>query len=434
MKDCDIPEFQNSFEHFLERFRKVLTLAPCVRSLSINDRFFKRAVQLLTFKEKANSGLGYSSKGGHGSGISGKLSIQLTESAIEIANAGIKDPEIFALMPIIEEGIGSDRVSDMIISILYADFINYTARMVTDLGITQHLEEFKHKTEIIKLPSYKGKPIIFIPSKFLCKLPQASSWREIDDVCNYNQQIRNKICTELGIDWKDRTTVKKHQLKSPLLSDKALLKDVLDYYKELKGVPYDFRSDKDGEYISAVIGEYSFPSDLLPFKPIKNLDNVISITQKICSKYKSLIENNRMYDLIIGENGKYSETKAQHLFFCIAQSYCEANNIDLTRECDAGAGELDFKLSSGARSKVLIEMKLSSNSGLKKGFYNQLSAYLKAESSNYGVCLILIDKKCDQNRVANLKSQAINEGLIEGEHREIISIDAFYKPSASKLN
>lgn len=79
-------------------------------------------------------------------------------------------------------------------------------------------------------------------------------------------------------------------------------------------------------------------------------------------------------------------------------------------------------------------MKLSSNSGLKKGFYNQLSAYLKAESSNYGVCLILIDKKCDQNRVANLKSQAINEGLIEGEHREIISIDAFYKPSASKLN
>ena len=41
----------------------------------------------------------------------------------------------------------------------------------------------------------------------------------------------------------------------------------------------------------------------------------------------------------------------QAIFFGVADSYCDANNIDLTKEGNNGRGPVDFKLSRGANDK-----------------------------------------------------------------------------------
>ena len=118
LRNCKEPEFKNAYAEFLNYFNQIIVLAKRVEEISSNDRCFRQILRLFQFKETHNSGLGYSAYGTHGTGISGMLSRQLAQNAVEIVRIGIEDPAIFTLLPIFEEGIGADRISDMTITIL----------------------------------------------------------------------------------------------------------------------------------------------------------------------------------------------------------------------------------------------------------------------------------------------------------------------------
>jgi hypothetical protein len=62
------------------------------------------------------------------------------------------------------------------------------------------------------------------------------------------------------------------------------------------------------------------------------------------------------------------EKAAQRLFFAIAYAYCKANNLDVTPEADTGNGPVDFKVSLGFTGRVLVEIKLSTNTKLVRGY------------------------------------------------------------------
>ncbi len=433
IRDTKIPEFIDGYSKFLNRFSDTARLVQFVKTANYSDRFYRQICNRLTFKELANTGLGFSKSGGHGTGISGTLTKQLANSVIDIEKAGIADPEIYALMPVIEENIGPDRISDMIFSILFENFVRYTSSKLEEMGITRHTQIVEFKFGKLRMPVYKKSSIKFVPQSFLCELPEAHSWDDIDRVDNYNRRIREKVCAEIGIALKDAHKIKKNDLKDYLLSHPKVVDDVLAYYKSLSGIPYDFSRDKLGEYIRAIVGEMSFPKDLMSFH-IANVEDVKCITLAICQHYKSLIENNRMYALFRdSKTDKYSETNAQLLFFCMAEAYCNANNIDLTRESDAGWGELDFKLSQGASAKVLIEMKLSSNSQLEKGLSCQLPAYMQAEKGHFGILMIILTHDRDISRVRQVVNQSSVAKANGDAVKDVMVIDARCRLSASKL-
>lgn len=77
------------------------------------------------------------------------------------------------------------------------------------------------------------------------------------------------------------------------------------------------------------------------------------------------------------------------LFYGIADAYCDANNIDLSRECNAGRGPVDFKLSRGAIDKVIVEVKLTSNNQLKHGVSKQVPIYMEQEKTYKAIYLII---------------------------------------------
>lgn len=112
-----------------------------------------------------------------------------------------------------------------------------------------------------------------------------------------------------------------------------------------------------------------------------------------------MIEDNQLCKLLYDKNGKRKhESAAQLLFFGIADAYCSANNLDISPESDAGRGPVDFKVSKGANIKVLVEVKLTSNSKLEKGFTSQLPIYQKSEKSHKGIYLVIHNMEISENR------------------------------------
>ena len=58
---------------------------------------------------------------------------------------GETDPVLFELLGVFQEGIGCDRVSDLITFILRENILQYTQRVVIDVGITSITVRFGPK-------------------------------------------------------------------------------------------------------------------------------------------------------------------------------------------------------------------------------------------------------------------------------------------------
>jgi len=124
------------------------------------------------------------------------------------------------------------------------------------------------------------------------------------------------------------------------------------------------------------------------------------------------------------------ESAAQLLFYGIADSYCDANNIDLTKEGNNGRGSVDFKLSRGATDKVIVETKLTSNPQLRHGIEIQLPIYMKQEKTKQAIYLII-----DNGHPKALEHFIAFYNELDKEIKRKISyfiIDATMRPSASK--
>lgn len=430
LRNCEAPEFKNAYDEFLNYFNKIITLAKFVKEFSTKDRCFKQILKCFQFKEIHNTGLGYSKCGTHGTGISGALSYQLAKNAVEIVRLGIEDPAIFTLLPIFEEGIGADRISDMTITILKKNFIAYTVRSAQELGLKTAPFWAEAKTKIINLPVYKGQPIILVPAAILSNLPLASDPSEVDEVSAYNRNLRTIICEAIGLTFREFEEMRKKDLRATLFSNPNRLQDILQQVARMRFVPYDFSVDRGLIYLPIFVKEkYVLPNEL-PL-PTADENNVKDIVFKICERFKELIENNRMSTMLFSDGKAQSESFVQRLFYCTAVLYCEANNIDINRESDPGCGELDFKFSYGAHKKVIIEIKLSSNKQLSHGLTTQLPIYMETEKAQDGILMIIRMSPKDDKLIERVieEHNSIPECITKPE---LLVIDGVPRPSASK--
>lgn len=433
LKSCKIPEFKGAYNKFLDYFNEIVTLSTGMSDPLIKKRCFKQIVGRMHFPEVVNTGLGYSESNTKGSGISGKLSLQLASSCVEIVQAGLKDPTFFTLLPFIEEGIGADRISDMAIDILLEEFLSYTQRVAKEKGI--RCWTIKYKNVSYQVPFIESRPYLLIPHSLLAHLPIARSFDDIDRVCNYNRELRLRVCKAIGIKMADFNKMRKADRKKAILAHSALLNDLLNYCKSLDVLGYDFVADDMLHYADIRMAELvkQLPVCLKQFVTNDGVD-VIGVTREIIKQYKMMIEDNHMYWLLYNDSHEFRDEKAaQLLFYMMAHFYCAANNIDLSRECDPGVGELDFKLSSGFYKKVLIEVKKASSGSMLGGYLKQLPAYEKAERTIDSFYLVIKDKETAGNNIKKLidkKKELDHQGK---KCPEIIIVDAIEKPSASKL-
>lgn len=161
--------------------------------------------------------------------------------------------------------------------------------------------------------------------------------------------------------------------------------------------------------------------------------NPLPVVIAICNKFRKHMEDNALCRLLYHKGKLQHERVAQDLFFMIADMYCELQNFALSREPNAGAGAVDFKISKGYSDVVTVEIKYSSNPNLISGYTKQLTAYNKAERTSRSVYLVL---RTDDSISKLNKLGKVCEDYLATIPKifppRIFVIDARIKPSASK--
>jgi len=429
-----IIEFKDSKKEVIRYFTDVLRLVKS--STEENDIFWNAALSKLSFGEGLNTALGYSATGTGGSGIGSITASTILHSIKKIQEAGINDPEIFELVGVFEENIGPDRISDMISIILKKDFRNYTQRLCRELNIKTRLFKFDDIPYHLPINPKTGEHLIFVPTKMLNDLPIADDWEDVPMAAQYSQKVKDNLNTILGNSWREFRKISKSKLKEVLLENPEMLRELLMLYKKRAKKGYDFDVDHLGELIWDIIGEDASKKNPLDLKAFGDITekNILEVAHVICDHFKKLIEENGLVEHIYDSNGdRRPERFPQLLLFAVADSYCNANDLDLSREPNAGSGALDFKVSRGLK-KVSVEIKYSSNPKLVEGYEKQLTAYNKAETikANNSVYLII---RVNENNDHKIKS--IQKMIEEREKKNhpspiLIIVDGIKKPSASK--
>ena len=425
-ENIKVDEFTHSYQKYKDKFSNIIKILKHAKEPNNKDTFFKRATKEFEFHELAHVGLGYSKTNKKGSGIGKGFAQKLAKTAYDIVKAGIEDPDIFELIGLLEEGIGADRISDMFISILTNDFLEYTQNIAIKLKL--QTKKFEYKNKQYEIPFYGDAHIVFVPTEVLVKLPISLDKDDISTVCSHNERLRDKVNQIISSAFTG-TELNKHSLKSLLISNPELLKEIVQRYQAKVKEGYDFEADPYGEFIwKELAEEYSSKYPVAISKDKKPIE-VVNI---ICKKYQSLIEDNGLFKMLHNPDGTYKpESFAQMLFFAVADIYCSANDLDVSPESDAGRGPVDFKVSRGL-TKVNVEMKLSSNR-LLHGYQKQLPIYDKAEKTNNNsiFLIILLDEK-HMKKVEQVYDYKKKNETVDKKLPEIVVIDATLKKSASK--
>lgn len=430
MRNTRVPELVDSHDRIEQTFSEIINLLKA--SKHTGDSFWRSAIRKFNFPEPSWFCLGYGDHGTQGSGWGKQKRVRVIGTVKELVDAGIEDPSLFELVSVFEEYIGSDLVGDMMGHIVEQDLINYSARVLGGFKTDRPKTYFRgHR---LPLNIYNRKPVALVPRTILSPLPIARSRDEIADVCDKNEELRNyinQIVAETGL--KETLKIKRY-LKQAFIEAPERLADVLRYHKSYSISTYDFQEDPTGQISWYFIGKDWASSKplalILPEQP--SIEDLWDIVLRICHQFKRLVEENRLWKVFYLPNGRIrKEEFIQLLFYAIASSYCDANNLDLSREPNAGNGPVDFKLSRGSNEKVLVEVKKSSHSKLIQGFEHQLRAYEAAEDTVRSVYLVISEAE------SNSKIQQLEEYVAEARIQnnlspELIVVDASKKESASR--
>lgn len=426
MHDDAIAEFKKRFETII----KLLT-----GSTAKGDVAWRSAEKLFDFSELSWTCLGYGGNSVRGSGFGPELTAASMNTASQIIGLGVQDADLFMVMALFEEGIGPDRISDMTTKIILKSLIAFTNRVNGTLKLPTKLYKIGGVDTAMICNPRSGDPLLLVPRDIVRDLPLAKDWSEIARAVNQNEELRDRINANIGEIWATMTNKKKAEMKLAALKNEEAFQTLLDMLNEMEPAPYDFEKDRNGEMFWTKLLESipnQFPFDLTRYQKQKlNLETVEKIVHEIVMQFRDLVENKGLWkELWADDDTPRKEKASQRLFYAVAYSYCKANDIDLTPEADAGNGPVDFKLSIGSASRVLVEMKLSTGT-VVHGYETQLEIYKNAEDTQRGIFLVIdvggMGNK--HNDITRLRAEFIEEN---GHASQIVVVDARQKLSASK--
>lgn len=422
LRNSDVEEFKNAAEKVENYFKKIVILLQTSRVEG--DIYWRTAEELFNFKERSGTCLGYSKSGTHGNGIGRGLGGSTLKIMKDLIEKGRNEPILFEIINVFQEGIGCDRISDLLINILYEDILKFTNRVCRSLGIDDFNVDFEGKNYRSCLNKHNNQPLLLIPADVVTPLPEIDSPDDIVSLLNENQLVRNEIQSYIPL---GGSLNKKDVLRAVFESD-AVYKGVVAGLKSICSKNYDFANDPSGEHIW-----YENSKIIARDNPLflDKREDVWAIVNEEVDYIKRIVEENGINRMLYREDGQpHKEAYAQMLFSALMRKQCENNNIDLSPETNSGRGPVDFKLSRGTE-KVLVEVKLTTNTQLIHGLETQLPIYMTQESSQRGIFLVFDVAKTDHARKKVMKIYSKLPQEVKNRIRLVI-VDATLKLSASK--
>ena len=431
-----IPELRTTGRKIEGYFRDVLRLVLATHRQ--NDAAWREARRRLTFREVRGVSIGYGVTRSDGNAIGPVLAGRLIQTAAEIVALGIRDPEIFELVGLFEEGFGADRLSDMTVAIVREDLWRYTGRIARNLNL-EELIEVPVTGGTVRLPRHPNgrDPMMLLPTSLLRELPVALTFDDIDRVVATNRELRETLNRIIGRAWRRGLRVSKGMLRQAVLENPAALRSLVDAYKRNRSPAYDLARDPSGLVRWYEEGQSSARANplglTLPRTP--SINDLEAVVGEIVAQFKRNIEvnglNEHLYDGRGTQRQPRHERFSQRLFYSVADTYCNANNLDVSREPNAGAGPVDFKISTGYERRVLVEVKLSSNSALLHGFERQLPAYEESEATrrSFYVIIRVTESERGIENVRRLKRRLDRRGT---RCPTLVIVDGTIRPAATR--
>jgi len=422
-----------TFESHFDTVRKLIA-----GSKLENDKPAKSAKDRLRFPEIQGTCLGYGANGISGSGAGKVMSDRLFITGGQIIDLGIDDPDLFLAMGLFEKDFGPDLIGDMLTNIVFEHIADFNQRVLKTLGIPTKKFTVKtpfstHIRDFITNPASINSPLILLPTDILRALPIALDWRGVQEVASENDQFRQSLNGSVAKLWSRKTLESKAQLRAWALSSSNAFGDLLDMVHGHDGKPYDFIGDPLGEMLWKRIGDQIVSAHPLkiPTPHKKDGPNLVAVVENIIDRFTFLIEQRDLWKELYHSGSPRLESAVQRIFYAIAQSYCEANNVDITPEADTGRGPVDFKFSLGFNERVIVEIKLSSNSKVVSGYTGQLEIYNRAECpiKSYYLVIDVGQMRMKRKKLDLIKTNAVVNNLPISELRYV---DGLPKKSASK--
>lgn len=420
----------DNFNAYFGRIIKLLAVSNTHKSA------WKSAEKLFRFSEIGWTCLGYGQHSTKGSAIGPRLRKKLMETAKEIVDLGVDDPEIFSLIGLLEEGIGPDRISDMTTRTILPSLVKFTEEICKQLNVPTEFFSYPKLAVSGKLPVNPclstRTPILLVPRDILRDLPVAADWDGVASAMEHNDELRNKVNSLIANIWTLKSKEQKAAAKKYSTESKEAFMSLMELVEALKIKPYDPKKDDAGHYLwRRALRDIATEHPLTISKPRNfGLDAIESVVEQIIAKFKDLVETNGLWKLLWHEDKPRREKSAQLLFFAIAEAYCQANGLDISPEVDAGAGPVDFKLSKGYDLRIVVELKLSKGK-VVDGYMKQLEIYKSAERKARGMYVVIdigeLGRKLES--IMAVKNSRAREGL---RASKIFIIDANQKPSASR--
>jgi len=439
-------KFENEFDEFIDSHKFMMDFFNSVFVLIAetggNDKSpgYGKAIRLLSFHEVNEICLGYSPiRRGAGTG---KGSAVLMASNIWncIVN-GIVRIEHLEELGIFGVGIGRDKISDITANLLKDKLVKYTQSKCVEYKIPMEKVRLKNgcldmqflrwenTVEELPINPFKGKGVLLVPNKFLRELQEINKddfWLSVRE----NEELRNDLNYEVDKNL-DKAQIAKIALKYPYL-----VREYINEVESREGKAYNLEADN-----KLIYKWYEKASEIVRNNPIdridvNNEDDFVFFINNLASIFKHYVEEQSGYKLLWDNDYKKnkSEEAVQLLFLGIVEHYCNAFDIDVSKEVNQGRGPVDFKFSSGYRRKVLLEAKLANNTKFWNGIEKQLPKYLSVESSKHGIFMVLIFRKNDFEKVKGIQNVISEVNKNNDLNIEAVVINALpKKPSASNL-
>lgn len=413
-----------------QAFENVIGLVDI--SQSEGDVAWKGAYKALNLDERPETSLGYGAAGTSGSSRPPKLRNGILRTAKQILTLGEKNPDMIPLMGLFEEGVGPDTLSDMTTNFLLPVLCEITEQFCATNGVPVRVFGQKYGSRSLpENPYHPSQPVVLVPRDLLRDLPLAADWSDVSRVVMEVHEIRDAVNQMFGNFAKATVSEKKKAVREISLKSVRILRLIL---RAVAGASesYDEKADLDGYYQFRRI-LYQDPqvfAGLLKAPATMDAASLRATVLGIIEQFKSLIEDNNMWELLWNGTVHRHERASQLLFFAVATVMCAVNNVDISPETNSGGGPVDFKFSTGFHGRLVVEMKLSKGN-VEHGYKTQLEVYKKAAATSAGIFVIMNigGMGLKLRKIERLRDAARAAGEPASD---IIVIDARRKVSASK--
>lgn len=425
LKQTEEPEFLHSYERIRDFFTSIATILESADKKDISDKFYRAALNKFAFSEVNEINLGFGDSKA-GSGMGPVLRKQVIDDAFDLVKKGCKAPELFEMIGLFEDGIGPDRLSDMIATIILPDIQAYTKRVMVDFEIdADHYEEDTFDSEGFVFNEFKGCRLYLLPVDILHELPVAKCWEDVETAASKNNAIRQEMNYEVGRTWHQwASRERKAYIRDYIMKDPDAFERVVAAYREEEADEYNLYNDPE-YFLGKLLQKIKKAIDFTTAEE-GEIDSLTGALE-VADIFKDWVEHNRGWAEIQQAAG--GEKSVQRFIHACAKHYIKVNNLDFSCEANEGPGPVDFKVSRGQDCTV-VELKLSSNDDYMHGYQEQIQQYAEAEGTE-NMVFILVDNghKIRTNRLREQNQKDVRVGLLVPE---VVIVDANTRLSASR--